>query len=358
MTRKPFTQTALACFLTGLITAIVSNRIGLRYFHWLLSPNNINVLSILLLIAMLIYIFIWLHKAIRKQDAPSMLTAFWQNALRYILSLDMVVFGVCKFFRVQFNTPLALLDNPFNTLPDSDLMWAFFGHSYPFTLVIATLEITGALMLLFRKTRLLAVIFLLPICLNIFALDIFYNGVVTSVYIGIEIAGYIYLLLIERERLYKFFFVDQDDSPHFTFKSQALRNAVKLSVVIIPAILMLLKGQVQFYPEINGKYEVKALVVGSIRQKLPGIDSILTKVYIDKNDIVLEYNHYNRRFIGSYKYNQNTKEIEAWWRYPGNHPENLFGKIIPGKDPDQKTLIGHMGKETFKIDLQRVNKGI
>jgi hypothetical protein len=358
MTKKLFTKTALACFLACLITAIACNRIGLRYFQWLISQNILNELSLALLIASLLYIFIWLSKAMRRQEDTSLITAFWQNALRYILALDMMVFGVCKFFHIQFNTPLALLDNPLNTIPDADLMWAFFGHSRPFTYLIASLEIIGASMLLYRKTRLLAVIFMLPICLNIFALDVFYNGVVTSVYIGIEIAGYIYLLLIEQKRLYQFFFVEEADSPHFTFKNQALRNVIKLSVVIFPAMLMVIYHPPQYYPDINGKYEVKTLVIDSTSQKLPSTDSILTKVYIDKNDIVLEYNGYDKRFIGSYKYNEATHELEAWWRYPWKHPENLFAKILPGKDPEKKVLIGHMGKQTLKIDLQRVNKGI
>jgi hypothetical protein len=359
MTKKSFFQIALPCLLAGLIGAIVSHRIGLRYFSsWLISPRYMPIVSLSLLSATLLYILIWLRKAIRAQADPSQILAFWQNALRYILALDIMVFGVCKFFHIQFNTPLALLDNPFNTLSDSDLMWAFFGHSYPFTLLIGSLEIFGALMLLFKKTRLLGVIFLLPICLNIFALDVFYNGVVTSVYIGIEIIGLIYLLLIERARLHQFFFVNESDSPQFNFKSSAVRIAIKLSVIIIPAILMAINKQPQYYPEINGKYKVKNLVINDIQQAPPCTDSVLTKIYIDKADIVLEYNSYKRRFIGSYKYNEATHELEVWWRYPGNHPGNLFAKILPGKDADKKVLTGHMDKQTFKIDLQRVNKGI
>ncbi len=357
MTRKPSTQTAWACFLASLITAVASNRIGLRYFQWLLTPNMLNMLSITILVTSLLYIFIRLRKSINRQDNPDALVGFWQNALRYILSLDMMVFGVCKFFRIQFNTPLALLDNPFNTLSDSELMWAFFGHSYPFTLVIATLEIIGALMLLFRKTRLLAVILLLPICLNIFALDIFYNGVVTAVYIAIEIAGLIYLLLIEYNRLYQFFFVDKSESPEYNLKSRPLRVTIKLSVLVFPMFLMAMHKQPQFYPDINGKYEVTKLYIDNIEQKLPSADSVLTRIYIDKNDIVLEYNGHNKRIIGGYKYNEATHELEAWWRYPWQHPEDLFAKILPSASPDKKILVGRMGKQTLKIDLHRVGKG-
>jgi hypothetical protein len=359
MTKKTLFQMALPCFLAGLIWAIVSHRIGLRYFSsWLIPPRFMPVVSISILSATLLYIFIWLRKVVRTQNNTSVLLAFWQNALRYIIALDITVFGVCKFFHIQFLTPLAVLDNPFNSIDNSMLMWAFFGRSYPFTLLIGALEIFGGLMLLFSKTRLLAVIFLLPICLNIFVLDIFYNGVVTSVYIGIEIIGLTYLLLIEYDRLYKFFFIDESDSPQFKFKSAALRTVIKLSVIIIPAILMAINKPAQYYPDINGKYEVKNLMINNVQQKAPAADSVLTKVYIDKNDLVLEYNSYQKRFIGSYKYNETTRELEAWFRYPAKHPENLFAKILPGKDPDKKILIGHMGRQTFKIDLQRVNKGI
>lgn len=357
MTKKPISKIALPCFLAGFISAIVSHRIGLKYFPFI--PRQILVfISVTYLIGILVYIFIGLRRLVRKQEDHSGLLAFWQNAIRYILALDILVFGICKFFHLQFNTPLAILDNPFNTIDNSTLMWAFFGRSHPFTLLIGSLEIIGALMLIFRKTRLLGVIFLLPICFNIFVLDVFYNGVVTSVYIAIEITGLIYLLLIEYNRLYKFFFVDKSELPTYQFKSSKLKNLVKLSVIIIPFMLMAINKYPQYYPDINGKYKVERLMINKQLQPSACADSVLTKIYIDKNDIVFEYNSYKRRFIGSYKYDPSTKQFIANWRYPQKMRDTLFAEIVPTSSANQKTLKGRMGKQLLEINLKRINNGI
>lgn len=356
MTKRPISKIALPCFLAGLISAIVSHRIGLKYFPFI-PPQILVFISVTYLIVILLYIFIGLRRVVSKQGDHSWLLAFWQNAIRYILALDILVFGICKFFHLQFNTPLAILDNPFNTIDNSTLMWAFFGRSYPFTLLIGSLEIIGGLMLVFRKTRLLGVIFLLPICLNIFVLDVFYNGVVTSVYIAIEIAGLIYLLLIEYNRLYKFFFIDKSDLPQYNFKSLATKNIIKLSVIVIPFILMAINKYPQYYPEINGKYRVTGVIVDNKLQANACVDSILTKVYIDKNDIVFEYNSYKRRFIGSYKYNPSTKQLVANWRYPQKMRDTLFAEMVAGSTTNEKVLKGRMGKQLLEINMKRVNNG-
>lgn len=357
MTTKPFSKIALPYFLTGLISSIMLQRIGLRYFYPLISPPVMNNISIVFLIGVLMYMFFILPKKFRRHPDQSSMLAFWDDALRYFIALDMCVFGVCKFFGLQFNTPLALLDNPFNTLSDSELMWAFFGHSYIYTLLIATVEITGGLLLIFRKTRLLGVFILLPVALNIFFLDVFYNGLVTAVYIAIEIAGLVYLLWIEYPRLVKIFIGD-DDLKRYFFKSNTTRSFIKLSVIVIPFMLMAVVEYPQFYPGINGKYLVKKLTVNGEAVLLPSVDSVLTKVYIDKNDIVFEYNKHWKRLIGKYTYNEATKQLAATWRFPQSARDTLKAQITPTTVGGKARITGKMGKETLDIELERINNGI
>jgi len=355
MTKKPFSQIALACFLAAVVSADSFARNGRRFLSdFIPGPIQLGIVG-MYFVAIIIYIFVGIRKAVNKHEEANVL-AFWQGALRYFLALDLCVFGVMKFFHLQFITPLALLDNPFKTIPSGDIMWAFFGRSYVFTVIIGSLEILGSLMLVFRKTRLLGVIVLIPVMLNVFLLDFFYNTG-APIYVAIEIIALVYLLLIEKDRLVKFFLVDKSDLPQFNFKSAAWKNVARLSVVAIPLLLMAINKFPQYYPDINGKYMVKNLVINNIQQPAPCADSVLTKVYIDKNDFVLEYNGYSRRFIGSYKYNEATKQITVTWRYPQKQHDTLYAEILPGNGADKKILNGHMGKETFKIDMQRVDKG-
>jgi len=358
MTKKPFFQIALACFLAGIISTISMFRIGLRFFADLVSPRAQEVVILIYFLAILLYIGIGIRRAMRLQDNAPLLLAFWQGALRYFIALDLCVFGIGKFFHIQFNTPLALLDNPFNTFSNDQLMWAFFGHVFAFPVIIGTMQIGGSLMLLFRKTRLVGAIFLLPILLNIFLLDFLYNDLGTTIYSGIEITALLYLILIDYTRLVKFFFIDSSNLPRFNFRNPLWKNTARCSVIIIPLLLMALNKFPQYYPEINGKYEVKSMVVNNIPQsQKPCADSVLTKVYLDKNDIVLEYGSYKRRFIGGYTFNEASKQLVATWRYPGNQHDTLFAKILPGKTADMKVLTGRMSKETFKIDMLRINNG-
>jgi len=76
---------------------------------------------------------------------------------------------------LQFFTPLAKLDMPFNSFTPEDLTWAYFGHSRVFVCIIGSFQILGSFLLLFSRTRLLDVFVLLPVMLNIVLLNACYH---------------------------------------------------------------------------------------------------------------------------------------------------------------------------------------
>jgi len=357
MIAKLQSKNALACVIATILAAIVLQRIG----HMGLAQHILffiqQCLVGLYFLAIIIYVFIRKRRASAQVNTSTSMLAFWQGVTRYFLALDLCTFGIQKFFHLQFSVPLAVLDNPFSSLQPEDLMWAFFGHYFGLVVIIGSLEIMGGLMLLFRRTRLLAVILLMPLLLNILLLDYFFQlEIVVQLYITIEVLVLIYLISIEYDRLAEFFFKAKSNLPQFNFNHAVWKNTIRCSVIIIPLSLMAIYRFPQYYPDINGKYEVKNLVINNAVQSLnPCRDSILTKVFIDKSDFVLEFNNYERRFIGNLQYNEITKNITAVWRYPKNQHDTLFAKILPGNTPDAKVLTGRMGKEVFKMDLLRVN---
>ena len=359
MTEKPFYQTTLACFFAGLVSAIVMLRVANWYLMNRVPLPLLAGVAILIFLGILVYISTRLRKAIKDPGKAVTLAAFWQGALRYVIAFDLCSFGIGKFFHFQFNTPMAVLDNPFSSFDDAQLMWSFFGRFFAFTAIIGVMQIIGSLLLLYRRTRLFATIFLLPLLLNILLLDYFYNytgGV--KYYITIETLALFYLLFTEYDRLTDFFFKIQSNVPAIRFKSTLWKNMVRLSVIYIPLLLVVFFFHpAHFYPEINGKYVVKNVLINNIPQNANTCaDSVLTKVYIDKEDMILEFNNYQRRFIGRFRYNQPANEIMAVWAYPANRHDTLFAKILPGTTAGMKILAGHMGKQTFKIDMLLVNK--
>ncbi|MDR6945198.1 hypothetical protein [Mucilaginibacter pocheonensis] len=356
MTQKSHSH-ALACFMAGIVGSIVIMRIGHRFLiNWIPFVVQIAIAAFYFT-GTLVYIFIWKRKAARQQIDSGAVLGFWHGVLRYFIALDLCMFGFQKIFHLQFAIPLGMLDNPFSSLSGEEMMWAFFGHFYAFTVIIACLQFMGAIMLLFRKTRLLAVIFLLPLLFNILLLDYFYNlGMVVNVYITILVIAMIYLLLLDYDRLAEFFLKAKDNAPVLKLKSPLLKNVIRLSIFYIPLLLLAGYKFPKSYPRIMGKYEVKSVLVNNTDQKLkPCRDSLLTKIFIDNYDFVMEYNNYQARLIGSYQYNEQTRQLKAIWRYPVNMHDTLNVHVADGKIPGSRIMSGRMGKDVIKIDMQKVN---
>lgn len=355
MTQKfPF-KNALACIVAGITSSIVALRISRRFVP--VVPYVLLIaLAIIYLTGIIIFIFIWKRKAGRSQINSESTFAFWQDITRYFLAMDMVMFALQKIFHLQFAIPMARLDDPFSSLSGEDLIWAFYGKFYAFTLIIASLQIASAVLLLFSRTRLFAIILLLPILLNIFLLDWFYDlGLVVNLYITLLTFAAIYLLLTEYQRLKQFFFITKSNLPVFHFQRNATKNIIRLSAIVIPLILMACYHFPVTNTVLNGKYEVKS----STRNLFPKADSCpgdtLTKVFFDGNDIVFDFGTYRNRFIGSYTYNNQSGQVKGVWRYPVAVHDTLIAKISPGEPNDIRVLSGMLGNQKMVIKMQKVN---
>jgi hypothetical protein len=347
MTQISYSKNALACFMASVIGLIVSLRIGKRFIPQIPYLLLVGLVILTLLITV---IFITIRK--RKGSlSPAITYGFWNAMLRYFIAMDMIMFGLQKIFHLQFAIPLGVLDNPFSSLDGEQLVWAFFGKYYAFTVIIASMQIIGAVMLLFKRTSLLAVIILLPILFNILLLDWFYNlGLVVNIYITLLTIAEVYLLLLDYGRL-KEFFLTADSLP-VGLEDNFKKNALRLSAVFIPVILMAAYKLPETHPEIYGKYEVKS---NSLQKQTACGDSVLTKVFIDNADFVMEYGNYQNRWIGNYEYDNTSRQIKVTWRYPANLRDTLLATVQSGAGPGLKIVSGRMAKKEIRIDIRKVN---
>lgn len=103
-----------------------------------------------------------------KKDALDIL----ETAAAWLVAVSMFLYGFGKV--VQFGN-MAALDTPVSQLTGMQLMWAFYGHSKAYALVLGAFEVLGGLLLLFRKTRLLGCLLLTAILFNVILQDIFYG---------------------------------------------------------------------------------------------------------------------------------------------------------------------------------------
>ncbi len=88
------------------------------------------------------------------------------------VSFSMLLYGIGK--PLQFSNS-NVTQKPVSALTGMELMWAFYGYSKIYPLVLGFFEIAGAILLLFRKTRLLGGLVITSILFNVILQDVFYG---------------------------------------------------------------------------------------------------------------------------------------------------------------------------------------
>jgi hypothetical protein len=94
---------------------------------------------------------------------------------RYFSATMILIYGFAKIIGTQFSTSLLTFDTPVGALEGMDLVWFYFGYSYPYAVFIALSQIAASFFLFFRKTVRFGSILFLCIMVNIVAVDIAFN---------------------------------------------------------------------------------------------------------------------------------------------------------------------------------------
>ncbi|MEI9921903.1 MAG: hypothetical protein WDO14_24390 [Bacteroidota bacterium] len=359
MEKKSFAQNAFACILASIVIGGSSVRIANRFFTNGVSPIVFAVVAVVALSASIIFSVVWYRKERRGTIDSRRTLAWFQGLLRYGIALELCLIGWQKIFHLQFITPIARLDNPFNSLSLIDHMWAFFGLSYSFIVVIGLIQILGSVLLLFSRTRLVGVFILIPVLLNIILIDFFYEiepGPMAQAII--LFSGVMYFLLIEYDRLKTFFFNSKSELPTIQFKSHAFKNLLRLAVVIVPLVVILTNKRLAPYVYSKtqlpkGRYEVKQLLMNDKNIDVRDCrDSVITMVFIE-HDIVFQYHDVSKRLFGEYIYDDQTKQIRAVWHYPFNRNDTLQATVT--RKENEWIFDGKMGTNKVRMELLKTD---
>ncbi len=342
------------CSLAGLVTGAVLLRVG----RWVIGPwapyAGLLTGVVLVLVAAISYGLYWGRQLTGRTDNGSTL-AFWQGLLRYAVAFDLSLIGWQKLFKLQFFVPLGMLDLPFSSFSGEDLTWAYFGHSYPYRCVIGALQIGGALLLLFHRTRLLGVLTLLPVMVNILLIDYFYQlpaGVFWQAMI--HFTGLLYLLGLDYERLVTVFLRTPPHLPRLAIRRPVVRLLLRLSVVYVPLLLLSSHEFPDTYPQLTGKYAVRNVQFGGkLLTARSCQDSVLTTVYLDiDHDCVFEFNDTKRRLFGNYTYE--GRQLRVVWRRPTPRPDTLTATLTPTATPSNLEAAGYLGRHAVRFTLVKV----
>lgn len=200
---------------------------------WLPPIFVFSVIGISLL-ASVLFPFIW-HSLERKQKVSSIkIYGFLYGAIRYCIAFNIIAFGWKKFYGLQFIVPSEIAQMPMNQQTGEWLTWFYFGYSHTFGIIIATIQIMGGFMLLFRKTVLAGAIILFSLLLNLTLINIFYDmnagALLQSVLLTI---GVLFLLLLDYKKLVDFFFKTKLDLPSLNINNKLLKNVLRFSALVL-----------------------------------------------------------------------------------------------------------------------------
>ena len=118
-----------------------------------------------------------------KQDLKEIL----ETSISWLVVFAMLIYGCGKF--VQFDG--AEFDKLASEMTGMELMWAFYGYSKPYVLIVGFFEVLGGILIFFKRTRIVGALLTSSILVNIILQDIFYQ-----VNLGALRAAIIYQLML------------------------------------------------------------------------------------------------------------------------------------------------------------------
>lgn len=118
---------------------------------------------------------VWSLLDFRRSDYRR-LHAYLRIYVRYALSFTLFGYGFAKVFPTQFIFPaFGRLVEPLGEFSPMGLLWNFMGYSTPYIIFSGLAEVTGATLLLFRRTATLGALASAGVLLNIVMLNFCYD---------------------------------------------------------------------------------------------------------------------------------------------------------------------------------------
>ncbi len=122
----------------------------------------------------------------KRRPAYNQLLYWFSRCLIVALSCIMFAYGIVKIFPVQMIEPSFIdLNKTVGELSPFDLLWTAYGYGQPYQIFSGIFEAAGAIMILFKRTRVLGLLIISAVMINVILLNYtFHVGVlITSFYI-------------------------------------------------------------------------------------------------------------------------------------------------------------------------------
>ncbi|MFD2562036.1 hypothetical protein [Aquimarina rubra] len=121
-----------------------------------------------------------------------------ERTLRYFVAFFIFVYGAAK--PLQFGNKNGFPDKLVSELTGMELMWSFFGYTKTLPIIIGIIQVSGALLLLSQRTKIIGALLLIPVMINIVLFDVFYQVKTGATVNAIVFLSVLLILLIFEHR--------------------------------------------------------------------------------------------------------------------------------------------------------------
>lgn len=164
------------------------------------------------LILSLIGTMVWSILGRRQIAYPRLFDAQWM-AMRVLLSTALIIYGFNKIYALQMPSPsIFKLSTPLGNLTPIELLWSFMGASPAYQSIAGWLEFIPGILLLFRRTQLLAALVAAGVLLNVWLMNMCY-GVCVKILSFHLLATACIIVVPDASRLFQFFILQKAITP-------------------------------------------------------------------------------------------------------------------------------------------------
>lgn len=299
----PF-QARVTDFLFGKLIGITADGLfGIVLKDTKVYSDSVSM-YILLLLLFFIIIFIGLFLRIGRLKMPAeRFSSFVYKIGCYYLALQLLQYGLDKVFKAQFYLPEPnTLYTPLGQVSKDLLFWSSMGTSYSYTIFTGAAEVVAAVLILFKRTRLLGLLAGGALLLHITAINFSFD-ISVKAYSCFLLLLSIYLLTSFIKRLYRFFFT-QESIPAITTNSNdypffkqpfvsVFFKSLFIGLLAVEALYPYVRSgnfndDLEQRPYLHGAYEVNSVTVGGDTVAL--VSSPVRRFFIHRNGYMIFQN--------------------------------------------------------------------
>lgn len=226
-------QQKITKFCFGNLIKTIEGFLNLPSFKTVTFTSDTYSLLILLILLFLIAVIISVVLFILKIKTERMLKIF-RTFLVYYLIICLFRYGFSKIFLFQFYQPESnILFTRFGNLSKDILYWSTIGVSPFYQITLGLIEVFAAILLLFRKSRIVGLLVSLGIFTNVLLVNFGFD-ISVKLYSILLFSATLFLLLPSFKSLYYFLILDKNvklKTDWFQLKNSKLSNSLKVIIV-------------------------------------------------------------------------------------------------------------------------------